>query len=154
MLGNRVLNTYVNAMYRTHYTDRRYGYSALWTGRLPNTRVDCNGLEVETLIDVSIAKAGFVVLADPSHEHLRVHARFHLHAIRDGTRVVNMITVESRPRRRVRRQGRDWCAYTHAGDRPRRMWETKATRNVAVVLVPTHVASALAASTPTRAGRL
>jgi len=100
ILGNRVLNAVVNALFGTHYTDLCYGYNAFWARCLPYMRVDCDGFEVETLINVRIAKAGLVVHEVPSYEHARMHGRSHLHAVRDGTRVLHTIAVESRRRRR------------------------------------------------------
>jgi glycosyltransferase involved in cell wall biosynthesis len=93
-LGNRVLNTVVNALYGTHYTDLCYGYNAFWARCLRYMRVDCDGFEVETLINVRIAKAGLVVHEVPSYEHPRMHGRSHLNAVRDGTRVLRTIAVE------------------------------------------------------------
>jgi glycosyltransferase involved in cell wall biosynthesis len=120
MLGNRVLNVVVNALYGTHYTDLCYGYNAFWARCLPYMHVDCNGFEVETLINVRIAKAGLVVHEVPSYEHARVHGRSHLHAVRDGSRVVHTIAVEARRRCRVRRAGRESWAYAPGEDRTRR----------------------------------
>jgi glycosyltransferase involved in cell wall biosynthesis len=101
-LGNRVLNAAVNTLYGTHYTDLCYGYNAFWARCLRYMRVDCNGFEVETLINIRIAKAGLVVHEVPSYEQARMHGRSHLHAIRDGARVLRTIAVErlsSRSRR-------------------------------------------------------
>lgn len=93
-LGNRVLNTFVNALYGTHYTDLCYGYNAFWARCLPYMRVDCDGFEVETLINVRIAKAGLVVHEVPSYEHPRLHGSSNLHAVRDGSRVLRTIVLE------------------------------------------------------------
>lgn len=93
-LGNCILNRVVNALYGTHYTDLCYGYNAFWTRCLRYMRVDCDGFEVETLINVRIAKAGLVVHEVPSYEHARVHGHSHLHAVRDGTRVLRTIAME------------------------------------------------------------
>ena len=72
-LGNRALNTLVNALYGTSYTDLCYGYNAFWARCLPYMRVDCDGFEVETLINVRIAKAGLVIHEVPSYERYRIH---------------------------------------------------------------------------------
>jgi glycosyltransferase involved in cell wall biosynthesis len=93
-LGNHVLNAFVNALYGTHYTDLCYGYNAFWARCLPYMRVDCDGFEVETLINVRIAKAGLVVHEVPSYEHPRLHGNSNLHAVRDGTRVLRTIVLE------------------------------------------------------------
>jgi glycosyltransferase involved in cell wall biosynthesis len=93
-LGNRALNAIVNALYGTRYTDLCYGYNAFWARCLPYMRVDCDGFEVETLINVRIAKAGLVVHEVPSYEHERIHGRSNLHAVRDGIRVLRTIALE------------------------------------------------------------
>jgi glycosyltransferase involved in cell wall biosynthesis len=93
-LGNYVLNAFVNVLYGTHYTDLCYGYNAFWARCLPYMRVDCDGFEVETLINVRIAKAGLVVHEVPSYEHPRMHGCSNLHAVRDGSRVLRTILRE------------------------------------------------------------
>jgi glycosyltransferase involved in cell wall biosynthesis len=93
-LGNHALNAVVNALYGTRYTDLCYGYNAFWARCLPYMRVDCEGFEVETLINVRIAKAGLVVHEVPSNERPRIHGRSNLHAVRDGTRVLRTIVLE------------------------------------------------------------
>jgi glycosyltransferase involved in cell wall biosynthesis len=93
-IGNRVLNAFVNALYGTHYTDLCYGYNAFWARCLPYMHVDCDGFEVETLINVRIAKAGLVVHEVPSYEHPRLHGSSNLHAVRDGSRVLRTIVLE------------------------------------------------------------
>jgi glycosyltransferase involved in cell wall biosynthesis len=92
--GNRGLNALVNALYGTSYTDLCYGYNAFWARCLPYMRVDCDGFEVETLINVRIAKAGLVIHEVPSYERDRIHGRSNLHAVRDGTRVLCTIALE------------------------------------------------------------
>jgi hypothetical protein len=120
MAGNRVLNAVVNALYGTHYTDLCYGYNAFWARCLPYMRVDCNGFEVETLINVRIAKAGLVVHEVPSYEHARAHGRSHLHAVRDGSRVLHTIAVEARRRCRVTLRSPESWAYAPGEDPARR----------------------------------
>jgi glycosyltransferase involved in cell wall biosynthesis len=93
-VGNRVLNAFVNALYGTHYTDLCYGYNAFWARCLPYMRVDCDGFEVETLINVRIAKAGLVVHEVPSYERPRLHGSSNLLAVRDGSRVLRTIVLE------------------------------------------------------------
>jgi glycosyltransferase involved in cell wall biosynthesis len=103
--GNRVLSAIVNNVYGTSYTDLCYGYNAFWRRCLPYLRVDCNGFEVETLINVRIAKAGLVVHEVPSYEQDRIFGASSLNTIRDGIRVLSTIGVErisaARPRSRL-----------------------------------------------------
>jgi glycosyltransferase involved in cell wall biosynthesis len=93
-LGNRTLNALVNALYHTSYTDLCYGFNAFWVRCLPYMRVDCDGFEVETLVNVRIAKAGLIIHEVPSHERNRIHGQSHLNAMRDGTRVLVTIALE------------------------------------------------------------
>jgi glycosyltransferase involved in cell wall biosynthesis len=93
-LGNRGLNALVNALYGTSYTDLCYGFNAFWARCLPYMRVDCDGFEVETLVNVRIAKAGLVIHEVPSYERDRIHGTSNLNAVRDGTRVLRTIASE------------------------------------------------------------
>ena len=93
-LGNRALNALVNVLYGTSYTDLCYGYNAFWARCLPYMRVDCDGFEVETLINIRIAKAGLVIHEVPSYERDRINGRSNLHAVRDGMRVLRTIALE------------------------------------------------------------
>jgi glycosyltransferase involved in cell wall biosynthesis len=93
-LGNHVLRTIVNTLYGTSYTDLCYGYNAFWSRCLPYMRVDCDGFEVETLINVRIAKAGLIVHEVPSYENVRLHGTSNLRALPDGSRVLRTIMRE------------------------------------------------------------
>ena len=93
-LGNRLLGAFVNTLYGTHYTDLCYGYNAFWARCLPYLRVDCDGFEVETLINVRVAKAGLIVHEVPSFEQVRLNGESNLHTVRDGTRVLRTIVRE------------------------------------------------------------
>jgi glycosyltransferase involved in cell wall biosynthesis len=93
-VGNRALNGLVNSLYGTSYTDLCYGYNAFWARCLPYMRVDCAGFEVETLINVRIAKAGLIIHEVPSRERARLHGRSNLNAVEDGIRILFTILVE------------------------------------------------------------
>jgi glycosyltransferase involved in cell wall biosynthesis len=97
--GNRALNALVNTLYGTSYTDLCYGYNAFWARCLPYMRVDCAGFEVETLINIRIAKAGLTIHEVPSRERDRIHGTSNLHPVRDGTRVLRTIARERIPAR-------------------------------------------------------
>jgi hypothetical protein len=92
--GNRALNALVNTLYGTSYTDLCYGYNAFWARCLPYMRVDCDGFEVETLINVRIAKAGLAIHEVPSFERERLNGVSNLNAVRDGLRVLRTIGME------------------------------------------------------------
>ena len=97
-VGNRALNTVVNSLYGTSYSDLCYGYNAFWRRCLPYMRVDCDGFEVETLINIRIARAGLVIHEVPSQEYYRIYGASNLRALRDGARVLRTIGRERLPR--------------------------------------------------------
>jgi glycosyltransferase involved in cell wall biosynthesis len=92
--GNRMLNAAVNRLYGTHYTDLCYGYNAFWSDVLETINIDCDGFEVETLINVRIAKAGLRVAEVPSAEEERLFGVSKLNPVRDGLRVLRTIVSE------------------------------------------------------------
>jgi glycosyltransferase involved in cell wall biosynthesis len=100
--GNRILSRIVNLLFRTDYTDLCYGYNAFWRHCLPAMRVDCNGFEVETLINIRVARAGLTVTEVASFEHERIHGQSNLNTFRDGGRVLRTILRERLRRRAVR----------------------------------------------------
>ena len=93
-LGNLFFSGLVNTLYGTRYTDLCYGYNAFWAYCLDTLRPDCDGFEIETLINVRAAKGGLKVVEVPSFEHERIHGDSNLHAVRDGLRVLRTIFRE------------------------------------------------------------
>jgi glycosyltransferase involved in cell wall biosynthesis len=93
-LGNKALNSTVNLLFRTDYTDLCYGYNAFWRHCLEHMHVTCDGFEVETLINVRIARAGLKVAEVPSMELERIHGESKLSPWRDGQRVLKTIIKE------------------------------------------------------------
>jgi glycosyltransferase involved in cell wall biosynthesis len=92
--GNWGLTQMVNTLYRTRYTDLCYGYNAFWRRCLPHLAVDCDGFEVETLINIRVARAGLRVVEVPSFEGVRRHGSSNLKPWRDGWRVQRTIVRE------------------------------------------------------------
>jgi glycosyltransferase involved in cell wall biosynthesis len=92
--GNKVLNGAVNVLFGTRYTDLCYGYNAFWRSCLDEIEIDCDGFEVETLINVRLAKAGLRVVEVASYEHCRLFGASNLKIVRDGTRVLRTIVTE------------------------------------------------------------
>jgi glycosyltransferase involved in cell wall biosynthesis len=117
-VGNYVLNKIVNLVYGTRYTDLCYGYNAfrreclpaidLEAGDIPGAQASTmlwgDGFEVETLINVRIAKAGLKVVEVPSFESNRHFGESNLNAFSDGIRVLRTIHAERKrgARRAVR----------------------------------------------------
>ncbi|GGM90171.1 hypothetical protein GCM10010106_42100 [Thermopolyspora flexuosa] len=95
-LGNTILRGLVNRLYGTQYTDLCYGYNAFWARHLDVLDIDCDGFEVETVMNIRAAKAGLKVQEVPSRERSRIHGESNLRAIRDGWRVLKTILREYR----------------------------------------------------------
>jgi glycosyltransferase involved in cell wall biosynthesis len=93
-LGNKALNGIVNMLFRTKYTDLCYGYNAFWARCLKHMQIDCDGFEVETLMNVRIARSGMTIQEVGSHELERMHGESKLHPVRDGFRVLRVIVGE------------------------------------------------------------
>jgi len=116
-VGNFFLNKIVNLIYGTRYTDLCYGYNAFRRECLSVMDLEVgdestdlgamrwgDGFEVETLINVRIAKAGLVVAEVPSFEHSRHFGSSNLNAVSDGIRVLR--TIHAERKRGVRRTAR------------------------------------------------
>jgi len=93
-LGNAFLVAMVNLLYGTRYSDLCYGYNAFWADCLSHIAVDCDGFEVETLINIRIAKAGLCVAEVPSFERDRLYGDSNLRPFRDGFRILRTIFRE------------------------------------------------------------
>src|SRR3954453_12695185 len=98
-LGNRALGGTVNLLFGTGYSDLCYGYNAFWRHCLPAMNVDCDGFEVETLINIRIARSGLRIAEVPSYERDRIHGESNLNTYRDGFRVLRTIGRERFRRR-------------------------------------------------------
>ena len=109
-IGNRGLNGVVNVLFRTSYSDLCYGYNAFWRHCLGAMKVDCTGFEVETLINISVARAGLDIHEVPSFERDRIYGQSNLRTFRDGGRVLRTILRE-----RLRRTSADVKAYQRSG---------------------------------------
>jgi glycosyltransferase involved in cell wall biosynthesis len=94
--GNWCLTKLANLLYGSSYSDLCYGYNAFWARCLPAMNVDCDGFEVETLINVRIAKSGLKVAEVPSFEDCRIHGQSNLNTVRDGLRVLRTLFREKR----------------------------------------------------------
>ena len=92
--GNAALTSAVNRIFGCAYTDLCYGYNAFWRRCLDELAVSCDGFEVETSINVQVAKLGLKVVEVPSFERDRLHGVSNLHAFRDGRRVLRTILAE------------------------------------------------------------
>jgi len=93
-LGNHALKALVNVLFGTRYSDLCYGYNAFWRHCLAHIQVNCDGFEVEALINVRIARAGLRVIEIASIEHERMFGESNLRVVRDGLRVLRTVVTE------------------------------------------------------------
>ncbi len=93
-MGNWALAKVVNQIWGGQYSDLCYGYNAFWRRCLPFITPDCDGFEVETLINIRAARAALRIHEVPSFEYDRRHGVSNLNARRDGFRVLRTIISE------------------------------------------------------------
>jgi glycosyltransferase involved in cell wall biosynthesis len=106
--GNAALNRLVNLLFGTHYTDLCYGYNAFRAHLLPVLALPLveakgdppggmlwgDGFEIETLINVRVARSGARITEVGSTEQRRLHGASNLKATPDGLRVLRTILAE------------------------------------------------------------
>lgn len=93
-LGNWGFVLMVRAFFGGQYTDLCYGYNAFWRYVLAPLELDCNGFEVETMINVRALRLGLKIAEVPSFEDKRVYGEGRLRTIPDGWRVLKTIFAE------------------------------------------------------------
>lgn len=122
-IGNFWLNRIVNLLYGTRYTDLCYGYNAFRRECLNVMKLNAaeiegcdsgemlwgDGFEVETLINVRIAKAGLRVTEVPSFETVRHFGASNLNAFSDGLRVLRTIREERKGSSRNTARDSPWA---------------------------------------------
>ncbi len=94
--GSRIICRVFNSIHGTRHTDLLYGYMAFRRDDRDVVLPDCEGFEVEALINAQAARAGLVVAEVPSVEHRRLHGESNLHPVRDGARILRTILRERR----------------------------------------------------------
>ena len=92
--GNYLLGKLVNLLFWTRFSDLCYGYNAFWKRCLDDINIDCDGFEIETLLNLRMHKARFKIVEVPSFEYSRVHGQSNLRTFRDGWRVLKTILQE------------------------------------------------------------
>lgn len=92
--GNHALRLMVNGLFGTRYSDLCYGYAAFWRSALPQLALDCDGFEVETMMNIRAHTAGLRIAEVPTWEHDRIHGESNLNATRDGLRILKVIVSE------------------------------------------------------------
>jgi glycosyltransferase involved in cell wall biosynthesis len=94
MLGNWGLTVMVRLLYGGVFSDLCYGYMAFWTRHVVTLHCDCDGFEVETLINVRALKNHLHIVEVASFEAPRISGMSNLRAIPDGWRVLKTILRE------------------------------------------------------------
>ncbi|TWB01467.1 glycosyltransferase family 2 protein [Bradyrhizobium stylosanthis] len=94
MLGNWGLTQTVRLLYGGVFSDLCYGYMAFWTKHVVTLDCDCDGFEIETLINVRALKNHLNIVEVASFEAPRISGRSNLRAIPDGWRVLKTILRE------------------------------------------------------------
>ena len=95
-VGNYLLGMLVNVLFATRFSDLCYGYNAFWKRCLDEINIDCDGFEIETLLNLRMHKAKFKIVEVPSFEYSRVYGESNLRTFRDGWRVLKTILKERR----------------------------------------------------------
>jgi glycosyltransferase involved in cell wall biosynthesis len=98
-VGNRVLSGLVNLIWDTNYSDLCYGFNAFWRRYLPDILATGSGFEVETLMNIRVARSNLKVVEVPSFERIGSHRPHSFGAMGDGIKVLRTIAAERlRPR--------------------------------------------------------
>lgn len=92
--GNYGLGALVNVLYKTRFTDLCYGYNAFWRHCLDHIKIDSDGFEIETLLNIQVHTAGLKIAEVPSIEYGRIHGTSNLNVFRDGWRILGIILRE------------------------------------------------------------
>jgi glycosyltransferase involved in cell wall biosynthesis len=92
--GNKAFTFMVNVLFQAHSTDLCYGYLAGWRTALTGLDLRSTGFEIETEINVRLAKNRLKVAEVPSFEASRVYGDSNLHSFRDGVRILSTILRE------------------------------------------------------------
>ena len=93
-LGNGCLVRLVRLLFGCRFTDLCYGYNAVWKRVLPAMALDCDGFEIETLMNIRAVRAGLRIAEVPSYERPRIFGVSRLNAVKDGWRVLRTIARE------------------------------------------------------------
>ncbi len=93
-LGNGAFVAMSRLLFGSKYTDLCYGYAAFWTRTVPALRLNGDGFEIETMMNLRALQAGYKVAEVPSFEADRIHGEGRLRTFPDGWRVLKTIIRE------------------------------------------------------------
>lgn len=89
--GNAVFVLLVRLFFRTRYTDLCFGYNAFWKDILPQLTLRSDGFEIETEMNIQVARANLWVIEVPCFEAKRIFGESNLRTFQDGWRVFRTI---------------------------------------------------------------
>lgn len=92
--GNLCLTWAVRALYGSIFSDLCYGYMAFWAKHIPILKSECDGFEIETLINIRALKSRLKIVEVASFESQRIFGVSNLRALPDGWRVLKTIFRE------------------------------------------------------------
>jgi glycosyltransferase involved in cell wall biosynthesis len=92
--GNNIFIMIVNKLYGSNFTDLCYGYRAFKKEALEKMRCKSDGFEIETEQSIRMIKSRLKIKEIPSFEAKRKNGDSRLHSIRDGWRILKVITFE------------------------------------------------------------
>jgi len=92
--GNKALTMLVRWLFGGRYTDLCYGYNAFWADVVPLLKLDADGFEIETLMNIRVLRANLKIAEVASFERPRLHGEAKLRALPDGWRVLKTILRE------------------------------------------------------------
>lgn len=92
--GNWCFVQLVRVLFGGRYSDLCYGYNAFWRRVLPQLKLNGNGFEIETMMNIRALRARLKITEVPSFENERIHGTSNLNTISDGWRVLKTIFKE------------------------------------------------------------
>ena len=93
--GNWGLKVLVSLIFGGNYSDLCYGYNAFWTRVLSHWKLDADGFEIETQMNVRALRKDLRIFEVASFEAARRHGVSNLRTFPDGWRVLKTIVKES-----------------------------------------------------------
>ena len=95
-IGNKAFVMIVKLLFGGRFSDLCYGYNAFWSWVPSLLKLDGDGFEIETMMNIRALRAGLKIAEVPSFEAKRVYGCGRLRTIPDGWRVLRTIWQEWR----------------------------------------------------------
>lgn len=90
-MGNQAFVWLVRLLFGGKFSDLCYGYNAFWHWVPNKLALECDGFEVETVMNIAALQHRLRIAEVPSYEARRIHGESHLRTIPDGWRVLKTI---------------------------------------------------------------